>query len=218
MRYCDSIATVDAPLALLLLACAALLVGPLVAGAVPAGSRARLGLDAVVAVLVGLLCLGLLLPHAVEALGLTALLVAALALGLPEAARRLRPSQHRAWDLVGLGLLALHDAVDGAALAAVEAGLGPALGLAIALHRLPVGLVVYQHARAAGGRRVGWGAVVLLVVATVLGYAAGGSVDLAARPWLAGALEAAVAGLLLHVVVEHVGHLLEARLSSDAPG
>lgn len=183
----------------------------------PAGGRARLVLDGVVALLVGLLCLFLLLPHAVEHLGLLGLLVAAVALGLPEAARRLRPSQHRAWDLVGLGLLGLHAAVDGAALSAVDASLGPALALAITLHRLPVGLVVFQHAGEAGGKAVGWGAVIFLCLATAGGYASGLSVDGDSSPWLVGGLEAAVAGLLLHVVVEHVAHWRQS-LSSGAPG
>ncbi len=186
------------------------MVGPLLGSRLEASPRARVVLDGVIAILVGALCVGALLPHAVEHMGPFAVVIALAVLGLSELARRIRPRESVIWDAVAFGLLLIHAGIDGAALAAVEhqheAGL--ALGLAVALHRLPVGLLVYRAShRDLPGRRgvlLGWGTVALLALATALGFGSGLGVDGQSAPWIVGALEALVAGMLLHVVVEQV--------------
>jgi hypothetical protein len=112
--------------------------------------------------------------------------------------------------LAGLLGLALHALFDGVALTAGGHEHAHAheqlLALAVVLHRLPVGIAIWWVVTPIFGRRVGAAALFVIVGATVAGYFGAGAI----RPTLEGAgwaaLQAFVAGALLHVAVGHHEH------------
>jgi len=105
------------------------------------------------------------------------------------------------WALVlGLSGLGIHTVFDGAALPGLQGGGDLPLGLAISLHRLPVGLVVWWLVRPHFGRV--WGTAVLagLMAATAVGYLGGEAVAHGVDATFLGLYQAAVGGSLVHVV------------------
>ena len=148
-----------------------------------------------------------LLPEAIAHGGLTAVIVALVGLALPAMfERRAQKSNHQGAHLLLLAGLAVHAAVESAALAAVHEEHVLSLGAAVVLHRLPVGLVVFSLFAPDKNPRQAYGAIGGLVVATLVGFGIGG----AASVWLHGEvgawLQALVAGSLLHVVFAHGHH------------
>lgn len=105
----------------------------------------------------------------------------------------------RAALAVGLSGLALHAALEGAALPSADAG-DVAFGAAIVLHRAPVGLVIWWLVRPRWG--VGAGALVVggLIALTVGGYFAGSGLAGSLHGPGAELYQAFVSGSLLHVV------------------
>ncbi|MCG8554667.1 MAG: permease [Proteobacteria bacterium] len=200
------------PLAPLVLASLGLIVGPL-CGSLGARSRPVHALvDGFALALVGGLCLVFVLPHAVGELGILALALAGAGVALPSVGQRFWRS--RSWSLafVVLSLLA-HVVLDGMVLATQSDG--APLAWAVVAHRLPVGFAVVVTTQAARrSAAVSWGLTLMMVAATVVGYAWGASI----AAWLPhntpGAWEALVAGVLLHVVF--LPHVMER--ASHAPG
>lgn len=195
---------------LLSIALVGLSVGPLAAGLWPSGVRWRSALDGLSQTLVAGLCLVYLLPHAVDEAGMPALGGAVVGLVLPLLVHRSDARSTRLTALLALLLLSLHAALDGAALVLDGHDHGPALGLAVAAHRLPVGLVVFTRAErieaGPAGRRLGWLAIAVLALATVLGFVVGAPLSAHASPAVHGGFEALVAGTLLHVVFHDAEH------------
>ncbi len=104
--------------------------------------------------------------------------------------------------LVGASGAAVHVLLEGAALATrSEAGLGDPLIMAVALHRLLVGSVIWWLLRPRHGPLAVWLAVGFLCAATMAGYALGSEAlgPIADGPG-ATLYQAFVAGALLHVV------------------
>ena len=202
------------------LAVAALAIGPTLVSLLGARRWWRSLLDSYALVAIAGLALVEILPNALAEAGLEAALAAVFGLALPVVFER---SSHRLRDatltLALLGL-ALHAAVDGAALAmldvhtlrshAAHAGHaghaahhhhgGAGLAIALVLHRLPVGLLVFSSVFRRGGRRAAWGALATLGVATVAGFFAGQPAVSAMPHEALAVFEAFVAGALLHVV------------------
>ncbi len=193
------------PVALLALAAMAVLVGPALASV---GARSR-GLqswiDGFALALVGGICLVSILPHAVEALGLAGLGLLALGAVLPWLLHR--ASRRSAWS-IGLvaTALGLHVVFDGAVLS-VESG-DRGLAWAVVSHRLPVGFALVVAAR--GSLRMAWLLGGACVVGTIAGFAAGPAVIAVLPAGASVALEALVAGALLHVVFARHGTASEA--------
>lgn len=186
------------PILSLFLASLGLLVGPL-CRSVGAWSRAvRELVDGFALVLVAGLCVMFVLPHVVREIGFVGLLLTVAGVGLPSVAHGLRRGS--LWSLGLLGLVVVtHVLLDGAVLS-IRGNTAP-LAWAVVAHRLPVGFAIVVAVEAARQPRwVSWGLVLMMVVATVLGYGCGPTV----LAWLpeAGpvALEALVAGVLLHVI------------------
>ena len=134
------------------------------------------------------------------------LLALAAGLALPIAfertTRRAGGMIHRWALLAGLTGIAIHAALDGAALATLSPDAPLSLPLAAVLHRLPVGAAVWWLVAREMDRRAAIGALIFLMAATVLGYGFGGEAASAA----AGAggvrlFQAAVGGSLVHVVM-----------------
>ena len=186
------------PVALLVLASFALLVGPICSAM---GGRLRsVGafIDGFALSLVGGLCVFWVLPHAVSELGVTGLAFAAFGVALPWIGHRLWRSRSWSLGVVAVGLV-VHVVLDGAVLATQTPD--AALAWAVVAHRLPVGfaIVVATHALDRSAF-LAWSLSMVMIVATAFGFLVGPAVG----PWLAAdapaVLEAIVAGLLLHVV------------------
>lgn len=197
------------PIALLVLASLSLLVGP-ICGAM--GNRFRVvhaWVDGFALTLVGGLCVVFVLPHVVGEIGVVGLVFAAGGAALPWLGHRLRRGRSWSFGLVSLALVA-HVVLDGAVLATRSDD--TLLAWAVLAHRLPVGfaVVVVVHALRKSAA-VPWGLALMMIAATGLGYLAGPSVVAWFPHSTQAALEAIVAGMLLHVVF--MGHDVKA----DAP-
>ena len=185
---------------LVVLALAALLVGPALALVWSAGRAWRAVIDGLSLSLVGGICFLVVFPHAIEVAGLAGLLAILPGMWLPGWAHRLGERWERTFVYAGMVLLAVHAAIDGAALTLP----GTSMGVAVVAHRLPMGLAVYSAAsRASSGRRAGFSAVGILIVATIIGVFIGEPMSGIGGPIGHGAFEGFVGGLLLHIVFEH---------------
>ena len=132
--------------------------------------------------------------HGVLAIGLFVLGIATPAL-IERLSHRLAPHTDNLALLAGLSGLSLHAFLEGAAL--VSKALH--IGLAVILHRIPVGLTVWWLLRPRhgfGGASLG---IAAILVATVAGYAAGARFFGDGHS-SAGLYQAFVGGSLLHVV------------------
>jgi len=178
-----------------LLAILALLPGPILATVSDARRGWRGFLDGLTIPLVGGLSLLHLVPHAVASGGTPAVVMLVLTVAVPAVLHRLDISEGPA-AAIALGALLLHAVLEGAALVTVAEG--SAMALAVAAHRVPVGLAVFSAARSI---RQGWAAIALLAAATVAGLFAGPPLAAMGGETLEALLEAMVAGALLHVVI-----------------
>jgi hypothetical protein len=151
--------------------------------------------------------LGSLLPEAFRALGPTALGVFALAFALPMLAHGLAarlPQERAAGGRLGLELsylgLLVHKLADGAALNTYSCLGQIDVVLAIAAHTVPVTAVIVMVFSDRSGLQSGALRALGLLVATLLGIGTAELIGLdvvrGASPWI----DAAVGGLLLHVV------------------
>ncbi len=181
-------------MSLLLVSLAALFVGPVLMR-LARGAAVQV-MDGFVLVAVGGLCLLHLLPEGIAGGGAWALVAAAGGLVLPAAAEKALHGAHRGILALAMLGLAIHAGMDGAALSTSHEH----LGMGVALHRLPMGLLIWL----AVGRRstaAGLATLVGVALATLGGYLAGPAL-LAAAPAMATAIfQALVAGSLLHVVM-----------------
>lgn len=181
---------------LVLAAIVGLFVGPALSVIWPSGRAWRSALDGFTVTAVGGLCLIVLLPDALARGGAVA---GGLALAGAFAPGWLRG--HGARDgargalLVGL---CAHAAVEAAALAVADSGHEARLGLAIAMHQVPVGLAVFAWFRD-DASRAGWLAVGGVALATLVGFGLGAPVAGFVSGGAVAALEGLVAGMLLHV-------------------
>lgn len=186
-------------LTLLLIAVLALMVGPLLAITASNIASLRAAIDGFGVVSVGGLALVLIAPDAIKHGGAIAFLLLIAGAVLPA-------FLHRASQRIVAGLgdallvlsLALHAAIESAALATVTTE--SALALAIVAHRIPVGLAVFSLSHR---ERAGWIGVGVLVVATVVGYFTGGAAAGLLTETQDAWLHALVAGSLLHVLSGH---------------
>ena len=180
----------------LVLAIAALFVGPAMVWLLrtPALRAALDGLCVVLVAGVALLHLG---PHAVLHGGLVA--VGGVALGLIASIAMHRLERKGAWASGAVVLLGAHAFLDGAALGILDGAMTVGLGLAVVVHRLPVGLAVVAAARPSRGALLLGG----LAVLTVLGFTLGQGVVAVLPESLAAGMEGAIVGGMLHVVFAH---------------
>jgi hypothetical protein len=197
----------------LLASIAALVVGPLLYLAVKrsGNQRARVVLDVVIVLAVAGIVLLHILPDCLDIAGWPAVVALVVGLLLPtlieQWLRRLTGSAHAVVGVVvvvGISVHALMDGV-GLALASGEGGIGHGLPVAVALHRIPVGLILWWLVRPRGLRA----AVLVLAgigVATVVGFAAGGVVAAGMESAELAVFQALIAGALLHVAVHQHHH------------
>jgi len=155
--------------------------------------------DGFMYVAVPALVLWQVVPHVWASHGLLAIGVFVLGLGTPalieRISHRLAPHADNLALLAGMSGLSLHAFLEGAALVSN----GIQLGLAVILHRIPVGLTVWwllRPRRGFGGASIG---IAAILAATVAGYAAGARFFGDGHGGV-GLYQAFVGGSLLHVV------------------
>lgn len=197
---------------------AVLLVGPGIHRVAAREPVTMAGLDNFVLVaIVGLVALEIV-PGALQLAGLPALLAllfGALGPALADGPlhRAARGTHRTALVLAVLGM-AIHSFTDGLALASahIAGGRSHALEVAVIAHQMPVAVAVWWLLSPAGLLRAS-AAMLLLGVATVLGFLlADSSLQALAPAWL-GILQGLFAGLLLHVVA-HRTHTADPDLRS----
>ncbi len=203
------------PMLLLGLAIVGLALGPAVALGVARIERWRQAIELGSLVVVASFCLAFVLPHAFEHIGPAALVAAVVGLMAPTLVER--GLQGRLALTMTLTVLAVHTALDGAALALADDG-GTLAG-AIVAHRMPVGLAVATAASRAAStpasaQALTWAITGALCAATVAGFVGGGAVAASVSPTALGWLEGLVAGALLHVVSAHRGLLQQAPVAA----
>lgn len=204
---------------LLLLSFVALACGPLLFSLVHQRPRAMVGADAFVLVAVVGLVIVHVLPQSIEVAGWAALAAAcggfiltSILEGWLDHHHHASPTEEcvpqpaRRWGLglpLAIAALGLHAILDGTTFAE-QGHLGEAgvlLGWAVILHRLPIGFAVWWWLRPLYGAAGAWSVLILVALCTALGMVWGDQLTAAGANTTLNALQAAVAGSLLHVVM-----------------
>jgi zinc transporter ZupT len=185
--------------------------GPLLYGLIHGRPRAARALDRFVYVLVPILVAWQILPEAWERRTIWPLLAVGIGVALPgwveRASHALAHRTDAAALVVGLSGLVLHSLLEGAALAPLGASPpGPAFTLAVTLHRVAEGLVVWWLLRPRYGTTGAIAGVGLLLGATAAGFALGLELLAGVESTGAGLYQAFVAGSLVHVVFHQGRH------------
>lgn len=181
----------------------------------------RVGLEILIIVAVGGITLVQILPEILESVGWLATIPLAIGLLGPSVFERWMKSlanpTHLTVRLLVVVGLALHEVLDGVALRvpSLPDAIAPeALPLAIVVHRLTLGLVVWWLMRPRFGMLGAGAALGFMAAATIAGYCAGGALATALDARELALFEALVAGSLLHVAVhqreahaEHAHHV-----------
>jgi hypothetical protein len=193
----------------LILSLLTLFAGPLLYHWLRRGGLVARTFDQVMVAVLVVVVFALLLPDTLAHLGGLAVVMIAAGYIVPGLLESAVKSAARAFHLASLLLalagLMLHALLDGAGLAGSEQVQGSSLALAIVLHRLGVGLIVWLMVQPAYGRRAAVLVLVLVAVATVLGFSGSEWV----LPW-AGEnafhlVQALIIGAIVHSLV-HRGH------------
>jgi zinc transporter ZupT len=142
-----------------------------------------------------------ILPECAHEIGISAYAIAIVGLfGSIAFERRVSTAAHRLAPWLVALALGIHAITDGLAIAGDGHEHGHALGLAVVMHRLPVGLALWFLLRPRG-RAVAVAALAIEGGGTIVGYALGGSIAPLVDAAAAWAFQAFVAGVLLHVVM-----------------
>jgi hypothetical protein len=194
---------------LLILSVLALFAGPLIYRWLRHGGLAARTFDhVVVVVLIGVVFL-VLVPDSFHQLGEWALLLifaGYLVPGLLEwAVKSAAVTFHRASLLLALLGLMLHALLDGAGLAGSSQARESSLGVAIVLHRLGVGLIIWMLVQPLYGRSVGVSVLLGVSAATVAGYFLSQRVLPLAGAGSFHIVQALIIGMIVHSLL-HRGH------------
>jgi zinc transporter ZupT len=198
-------------LAYLIAALAATAAGPLLYGILHDRPGLRRHVDGFVYVVVPVLVTWQILSVAWERRSIAPLLALGAGTLLPMWIGRASLALRQRTDAVALGVvmsgLLVHSLIEGAALAPLAAGrVGAALGIALVLHRVVEGLVVWWILRPARGAPTAFRGLTALLLTTTLGFAVGGELLGGAQGAAVDVFEALVAGSLLHVVFHQGRH------------
>lgn len=192
---------------LLIIAIAALVLGPFLAQILSRSRPVNQMLDGFVLVSVSGLALMHLLPEAIIEIKWAALVMLVIGALLPSLIEhRFQAVEEKAHVgvilLVLLGIL-VHTTLDGMALSemSIEHGAGQALAIAVVLHRLPIGILVWWSARSAYGKRGGIFTLSIMAIFTLVGYWLGGNQFAIFSTPVVSYLQALITGSLLHVIL-----------------
>ena len=205
-----------------------LAIAPWAARLADRSAAATSGLDSFVAVTVSGVALFHVLPHTFLEAGLWTLPAMAfgfvLPLGLGHSHSPRRERARSALILIAFLGLGLHAALDGLALFAPHAephsghgaASGSLLALAVVLHRLPMALAIWWIAAPSLGPRIAAGLLGTIGVATVGGFVVAGEIWGGLSSPTFAVLQAAIAGMLLHMVLGHHEHRTAAMEAASA--
>ncbi len=201
---------------LLLLSLLPLVLGPFLAVRARRSDSISVVTDAFVTISVLGITLIHILPDSFRLIGAGIFVVAPLGFALPWAIHQWWHHQHLTDRKVVFALallgLTLHGAMDGIALFAPvsETSHGHAntawlLALAVILHRLPMALAIWWLSRPKVGRLFAILLLVTLGLATLLGFASAAPLWSAHSIKALAILQAFIAGMLFHIVLDHHG-------------
>jgi zinc transporter ZupT len=153
-----------------------------------------------------------IVPDAVQAAGWPALVVLVLGMAFPYVLRRIfhlaTKARHAALLFIAALALVLHAVIDGIALLP---GNGEELGIAVILHRLPVGMAIWWTFRPAIGTRAAVAAFALIIGATALAIYYGAPVVELAESRMLALFQVFVAGSLADMVIVGVRDLFRRK-------
>lgn len=194
----------------LIAATAAPVLGPVLYRVLHTHPRAVTLVDGFVYLAVPLLVAWQVLPHAFDARSLVPILVVGVGFLLPAAVERASHTLAARTDdlaiIVGLSGLALHAMLEGAAFAPGDGAVDDAFALAVILHRIPVGLVIWWLIRPRFGQGAAALGVASLVFATLAGFGLGSELLGGAHTSGAELYQMFVSGSLVHVVFHQGRH------------
>lgn len=191
---------------LLISAVLALLIGPVLAKLFERKPGVNRFLDGFILVTIGGIAIVHLLPEAVVHIGGWALLMVVLGALLPFFAERAFHSYERATHsgvlVLALSGIFFHTMLDGIAVSSASASSesGQALALAVILHRLPVGLLIWWALKPLAGVRTIVSVLVLMCVGTIIGFTIGEIEFPFAHSAGLSYFQSLVTGSLLHVL------------------
>ncbi len=194
----------------LIAALAAPLAGPVLYRVLHPHPRAVHLVDGGVYLAVPILVALQVLPHAWEDRSVLAIVALGAGFLLPALVERASHAFEERTDnvalVVGLSGLVLHAVLEGGAFAPTGSGPEPLFALAVTLHRIPVGLVIWWLIRPRFGQ--GWAAagVGAMVLGTLAGYALGAELLGGVEESGAHLYQAFVSGSLVHVVFHQGRH------------
>jgi len=149
-----------------------------------------------------------IVPDAIQVAGWTAFVSLALGMAFPYVLRRIfhlaSNAMHTALLFIAALALVLHAVIDGIALLP---GSSNQLGLAVILHRLPVGIAIWWTFRPAIGTKAAIAAFALIITATALAFYFGGPVIELAESRMLALFQVFVAGSLVDMVIVGVRDL-----------
>jgi len=200
----------------LILAAVALVLGPLMAGLLQRRAQLHDFLDGFILIMVSGLALLHLLPSARESIGAWCIPVALVGAFLPlyteKKLHRREGGESTSVLWLAIAGLILHASLDGAALAANEHIVHAAgeehwsLPVAILLHRVPVGLLIWWSVKPQLGKRVAIAILAAIAGATFLGSSLSSFLLPLSTGVVSGVIFSLLAGGLLHVVMDHRHH------------
>jgi zinc transporter ZupT len=194
----------------LIAALAAPAAGPLLYRALHPHPRAVHLVDGGVYLAVPILVALQVLPHAWEDRSILALAALVVGFLLPAAVERLSHALDERTDnvalVVGLSGLVLHSVLEGGGFAPAGDGVAAPFALAVTLHRIPVGLVIWWLIRPRFGQ--GWAAfgVGSMILGTLAGYGLGAELLVGMEESGVHLYQAFVSGSLVHVVYHQGRH------------
>ena len=191
---------------LLIIAVAALLVGPLLVRIFEKQPGVNRFLDGFILVSIGGIAVTHLLPEAVVEIGGMALLMVVLGALLPYLAERAFHSYERVTHnsvlILALSGILVHTLLDGMALSMSSTGhgAGKALAIAVILHRLPVGLLIWWALKPFTSVKTIISVLGLMSLSTIAGFSLGGTEITFIHGAGISYFQALVTGSLLHVL------------------
>ena len=192
---------------LLIIAIAALVLGPFFAQILRRSRPVNQMLDGFVLVSVSGLAMLHLLPEAILTIHWGALVMLVIGALLPSLIehrfRAVEEKAHIGVILLVLAGILVHTTLDGMALSemSIEHGAGQALAIAVVLHRLPIGILVWWSARSAYGKRGGIFTLSIMAIFTLIGFWLGDNQFSFFNLPVVSYLQALITGSLLHVIL-----------------
>lgn len=164
---------------------------------------------AIVAALVAVVIF-LLVPEVFAGIGWTALILIGAGYLLPGVLESLVKKSAHTFHMISMILalagFAMHAMLDGAGLAGSSYQASGSLALAIILHRLGVGLVIWLILQPAFGRTVAFSALLLIAAVTVVGYYLSETLLPLAGQGSVLVIQSLIIGTIVHSLV-HRGHV-----------